>query len=106
MTYELIFSALADSTRRKVLNHVAAGPKSVGDIAALLPISRPAVSQHLAQLKLAHLVSEQRAGTRRIYQVNQAGLNELRTWLDALWDDALNNLKIASENEHAKKSNR
>jgi DNA-binding transcriptional ArsR family regulator len=104
MTYELIFSALADSTRRNVLNHVAAGPKSVGDIAALMPISRPAVSQHLAQLKLAQLVSEHREGTRRIYQINQAGLSDLRSWLDAIWDDALNNLKIKSEAEYAKKS--
>jgi DNA-binding transcriptional ArsR family regulator len=89
-----------------VLNHLAAGPKSVGDIAALMPISRPAVSQHLAQLKRARLVSEQRAGTRRIYQLDQAGLAELRSWLDALWDDALHSLKNASEIEHAKPSKR
>jgi DNA-binding transcriptional ArsR family regulator len=79
MAYELIFTALSDTTRRKVLNHLAAGPMSVGDIAALLPISRPAVSQYLAQLKRAQLVSEQRAGTRRIYQIDQVGLAELRS---------------------------
>ncbi len=106
MTNETIFTALADPTRRQVLNHLAAGPKSVGDIAALMPISRPAVSQHLAQLKRARLVSERRAGTRRIYQLDQAGLAELRSWLDALWDDALHSLKNASEIEHAKTSKR
>jgi DNA-binding transcriptional ArsR family regulator len=106
MTYALIFTALADPTRRQVLNHLATGAKSVGDIAALMPISRPAVSQHLAQLKRARLVSEQRAGTRRIYQIDKAGLTELRSWLDALWDDALQNLKIASETEHARSSKR
>jgi DNA-binding transcriptional ArsR family regulator len=102
MAYEEIFTALADPTRRQVLNHLAAGSKSVGDIAALMPISRPAVSQHLAQLKRARLVSEQRAGTRRIYQIDKVGLIELRSWLDTLWDDALQNLKTASEAEHAK----
>jgi DNA-binding transcriptional ArsR family regulator len=106
MAYEQIFTALADPTRRQVLNHLATGAKSVGDIAALMPISRPAVSQHLAQLKRARLVSEQRAGTRRIYQIDKAGLAELRSWLDTLWDDALKNLKTASETEHAKSSKR
>jgi DNA-binding transcriptional ArsR family regulator len=106
MAYGQIFTALADPTRRQVLNHLATGAKSVGDIAALMPISRPAVSQHLAQLKRARLVSEQRAGTRRIYQIDKAGLTELRSWLDTLWDDALQNLKTASETEHAKSSKR
>ena len=104
MAYEHIFTALSDPSRRMVLNHLASGPKSVGDIAALLPISRPAVSQHLAQLKRAQLVSEHRAGTRRIYAIDPAGLTELRTWLDALWDEALNNLKTASERKYAKQS--
>jgi DNA-binding transcriptional ArsR family regulator len=102
MTYAQLFTALADPTRRQVLNHLAAGPKSVGDIASLMPISRPAVSQHLAHLKRARLVKEQRAGTRRIYQVDPVGLAELRSWLDTLWDDALQNLKKASETKHAK----
>lgn len=106
MAYEHIFIALADPTRRQVLNHLASGAKSVGEIADLMPISRPAVSQHLALLKRARLVSEQRAGTRRIYQIDQAGLIELRSWLDALWDDALHNLKTKSETEHAKSSKR
>jgi DNA-binding transcriptional ArsR family regulator len=106
MAYEQIFTALADPTRRQVLNHLATGAKSVGEIATLMPISRPAVSQHLAQLKRARLVSEQRAGTRRIYQIDKAGLTELRSWLDTLWDDALQNLKTASEAEHAKSSKR
>jgi DNA-binding transcriptional ArsR family regulator len=106
MAYETIFTALADPTRRQVLNHLAGGAKSVGDIAALMPISRPAVSQHLAHLKRARLVSEQRAGTQRIYQIEKAGLIELRSWLDTLWDDALQNLKTASETKHAKSPRR
>jgi DNA-binding transcriptional ArsR family regulator len=106
MAYEQIFTALADPTRRKVLNHLVDGAKSVGDIAALMPISRPAVSQHLAQLKRARLVSEQRAGTRRIYQIDKAGLTDLQSWLNTLWDDALLNLKTASETKHAKSSKR
>jgi DNA-binding transcriptional ArsR family regulator len=104
MTYQTVFSALSDPTRRLVLEHLAAGSKSVGDIAVLMPISRPAVSQHLAQLKLARLVSEQRKGTRRIYQIDQAGLDQLRSWLETLWDDALNSLKTASEVEYEKRS--
>jgi DNA-binding transcriptional ArsR family regulator len=97
MTYELILNALADPTRRKVFESIAIGPKSVGEIADSLPVSGPAVSQHLGVLKLAGLVSERREGTRRIYQIEPEGLIELRQWLDDIWDDGLNKLKKLSE---------
>jgi DNA-binding transcriptional ArsR family regulator len=97
MTYESVLFALNDPTRRQVLQCLVGGPKSVGEIAELLPVSRPAVSQHLGVLKLAQLVSEQREGTRRIYQIDTDGLDELRVWLDGLWGEALTNLKLLSE---------
>jgi DNA-binding transcriptional ArsR family regulator len=108
MTYATVLSALADGTRRQVFEHLALGPKSVGEIAALLPVSRPAVSQHLGVLKSAQLVFETRLGTTRIYQINPDGLTELHTWLNGLWGDALKGLKTLSENtyEHPKSSKR
>ena len=104
MTYETVLSALADPTRRQVFMHLSEGAKSVGDIANLMPISRPAVSQHLAHLRRAQLVRDLRVGTRRIYQIDPTGLNDLRCWLDAMWDDTLLSLKTASETEHAKRT--
>jgi DNA-binding transcriptional ArsR family regulator len=71
----------------------------VGDLAAGLPVSRPAVSQHLRVLKEARLVSEQRLGTRRIYRLDPAGVGELRAWADRFWDDALAAFKLAVEGE-------
>ena len=106
MAYQTIFAALADPTRRQVLQHVAAGPKAVVDIAALMPISRPAVSQHLAQLKLAKLVREERSGTRHVYQIDRMGVDALQSWVDLLWTEALANLKTLSEGEHANRSKR
>jgi DNA-binding transcriptional ArsR family regulator len=100
MTYGYALIALADPTRRCVFEHIVAGPKSVCAIAALMPISRPAVSQHLAQLKLGRLVSETPSGVRRIYAVDPAGVEALRGYLDRVWDDALLNLKALSEALH------
>jgi len=85
----LAFKALSDATRREIFERLAAGPQAVGELAALLPVSRPAVSQHLKALKDAGLVTEQRDGARRIYQIDPAGLGQLRAWLDRFWDDAL-----------------
>ena len=81
--------ALSDPTRRAVFERLRAGPRSVGDLAEGLPVSRPAVSQHLAVLKGAGLVSDRREGTRRLYAIEPDGLGALRTWLDGFWDDAL-----------------
>jgi len=89
--------ALGDPTRRAVFEQLRAGPRSVGELAAGLPVSRPAVSQHLRVLKDAGLVSERREGTRRIYEVAPAGLVELRAYFDQFWSIALDAYKEAAE---------
>jgi DNA-binding transcriptional ArsR family regulator len=99
MAYALALDALADGTRRKVFEQLRDGPLSVGDIAAQLPVSRPAVSQHLRVLKEAGLVSDERAGTRRLYRVEPDGIAELRDYLDEFWDRALAAFKQAVEQE-------
>jgi DNA-binding transcriptional ArsR family regulator len=89
MAYADALAALADPTRRAVFERLRRGPRSVGEIARGLPVSRPAVSQHLRALKRARLVGETRAGTRRLYSVDPAGLAALRGYLDGFWDDVL-----------------
>ena len=83
------FASLADPTRREVLERLSAGPKAVGEIAEGLPVSRPAVSQHLKVLKDAGLVIDRAEGARRIYALDPAGLGPMRAWLDRFWDGAL-----------------
>ena len=83
------FSALADPTRRAVFERIGRAPAAVGDIAAGLPVSRPAVSQHLKVLKDAGLVIDTIDGTRRIYRLDPHGLGALRDWLDGFWRDHL-----------------
>ena len=85
----LAFSALSDPTRRAVFERLAEGPRAVGEIAAGLPVSRPAVSQHLKVLKDAGLVNDRPEGARRVYQIDPKGLGALRAWLDQFWDTAL-----------------
>jgi DNA-binding transcriptional ArsR family regulator len=82
-------AALADPTRRTIFERVATQPSSVGDLARGLPVSRPAVSQHLKVLKEAGLVSESAEGTRRIYRIDPRGIGAMREWLDAQWTRAL-----------------
>ena len=82
-------TALADPTRRAVFERLRHGPASVGEVAATLPVSRPAVSQHLKVLKTARLVIDRPEGTRRVYYIDPDGLGELRRWIDQFWDDAL-----------------
>jgi DNA-binding transcriptional ArsR family regulator len=89
MAYEPAFAALADPTRRRVFEKLSSGPKSVGAIARGLPVSRPAVSQHLRVLKDAGLVADRPEGTRRVYCIDPHGLGLLRKWLDQFWDAAL-----------------
>ena len=89
MAYQNGMRALADPTRQAVLEELRRGPRAVGEIAANLPVSRPAVSQHLRVLKEAGLVSDEQVGTRRIYRVNPAGLAEIRAYLDDFWSQAL-----------------
>jgi DNA-binding transcriptional ArsR family regulator len=89
MAYQESFVALADPTRRGVLEQLRRGPKSVGKIAEGMPVSRPAVSQHLAILKKAGLVADRAEGTRRVYYIDPNGLAGIRIWLDQFWEDAL-----------------
>ena len=81
--------ALGDGTRREIFERLATGPQTVGELAAELPVSRPAVSQHLRVLKDAGLVADRPAGNRRIYYIDPKGLGALRAWLDQFWDGAL-----------------
>ncbi len=84
---------LSDPTRRQVFERLRVGPRSVGDLARGLPVSRPAVSQHLKALKGAGLVTHRSEGTRRIYYIDPEGLGELRRWLDGFWTDALESFR-------------
>ena len=106
MTYEQAaceraFAALADPSRRQVFERLRAGPLPVGDIAKGMPVSRPAVSQHLKVLKEAGLVADRADGTRRIYAIDPQGLAALRSWLDQFWDDVL--MAFAAEVERKPK---
>ncbi|GLQ87734.1 ArsR/SmtB family transcription factor [Dyella flagellata] len=103
MTYESALAALSDPMRRTILERVAATPRSVGEIAQDLPISRPAVSQHLKVLKEAELVREERVGTRRIYHADSAALGELRAYVDHMWRTALGAFSDAVAEENQKK---
>ncbi len=89
MTYQDTFSALGDPTRRQVFEAVAERPQPVGELADALPVSRPAVSQHLKVLSDAGLVECRAEGTRRIYAARPGGLSEMRKWLERYWSDVL-----------------
>jgi len=89
--------ALGDPTRREVFELVAARPRAVGELAAELPVSRPAVSQHLRVLKEAGLVRDEAVGARRIYQLHPEGVAELRSYLDGFWNRSLRAFKAAAE---------
>jgi DNA-binding transcriptional ArsR family regulator len=99
MAYATAMEALGDATRREIMERLRGGPRPVGEIAAGLPVSRPAVSQHLRVLKEAGLVTERKEGTRRIYRVEPRGLADLRAYLDSFWEQALAGFKAAAENE-------
>ena len=104
MTYQShAFAALADGTRRQVFERLASGPSAVGDLAAGLPVSRPAVSQHLKALKAAGLVTDRAEGTRRVYQIDPKGLGALRAWLDQFWAVALDAYAAEVERQEPKK---
>jgi DNA-binding transcriptional ArsR family regulator len=95
--YEQAVTALADPTRRAVFERLRAGPAAVGELADGLPVSRPAVSQHLKVLKEAGLVADERDGTRRFYRIEPAGLAALRDYVNSFWDEALADFKAAAE---------
>jgi DNA-binding transcriptional ArsR family regulator len=88
-TNGVVLDALGDPTRRQIFDSLKAGPRSVGELAEGLPVSRPAVSQHLRVLKEAGLVSDRKEGTRRLYRIDPGGLAGLRDYFDSFWGDAL-----------------
>jgi DNA-binding transcriptional ArsR family regulator len=106
MTYGNALAALADPTRRRIFERLRTGPQAVGALARRMPVSRPAVSQHLKVLKEAGLVADRPEGTRRVYYIDPDGLGALRAWVDQFWDRALENFQAEVEsraNEERKK---
>jgi len=97
MAYGDVLAALADPTRRQIFERLKSGPKPVGTIARKMPVSRPAVSQHLKVLKEAGLVADRPEGTRRVYYIDPNGLGALRAWVDRFWDHALAEFKAEIE---------
>jgi DNA-binding transcriptional ArsR family regulator len=98
-TYEEAMNALGDPTRRAIFEQLADGPKPVGELARSLPVSRPAVSQHLRVLRRAGLVSERPLGTRRVYRIDPEGVVALRAYFERFWDRALADFQAAAEAE-------
>ena len=99
MAYGDAITALGDPTRRAIFERLRGGARPVGELAAELPVTRPAVSQHLRVLKDAGLVSERRIGTRRLYRLEPRGIEELRAYFERFWDDALAAFAEAAERE-------
>jgi len=95
--HSIAFAALADPTRREIFERLAHAPSAVGELANELPVSRPAVSQHLKVLKDAGLVVHRTQGTRNVYEIDPNGLGELRAWLDQFWGEALAAFKAEVE---------
>lgn len=101
MTYESeAWTALADRTRRAIVIELAQGERTVGELTEALPVSQPAVSQHLKVLKGIGLVSDRAEGTRRRYRLNEAGVAALRDQLDAFWKQTLGSFEKHMEDEH------
>ena len=98
-TNGLVLDALGDATRRSIFESLKAGPRSVGELADGLPVSRPAVSQHLRVLKDAGLVVDRKDGARRIYSVDPSGLAGIRAYFDSFWDEALGRFAAAAREE-------
>ena len=99
MAYEAALAALSDPTRRLVFERILAAPQPVASIAEGLPVSRPAVSQHLKILREAGLVTERRSGTRRLHAANPQALGELRAAIEAMWHEALGGMAAAIDKE-------
>ncbi len=93
----MAMNALGDPTRRAIFEQLAGGPKAVGEVAKAVPVSRPAVSQHLRVLKSAGLVSERPEGTRRVYRVDRDGVAALRAYFEGFWDRALADFQAEAE---------
>jgi DNA-binding transcriptional ArsR family regulator len=99
VAYGTRLDALGDPTRRTIFERLVGGERSVGELARELPVSRPAVSQHLKVLKTAGLVHERRDGTRRLYRVEPDGIAELKAYFDEFWVQAMAAFKAAAERE-------
>jgi DNA-binding transcriptional ArsR family regulator len=104
MTYQAALTALGDPTRREIFERLADRPQAVGELAREMPVTRPAVSQHLKILKEAGLVFDRHAGNRRIYQLDPDGVDALRTYLDQFWNRALAAFKATVEQQHEEPS--
>ncbi len=98
-TNGIVLDALGDPTRRRIFESLKTGPRSVGELAGGLPVSRPAVSQHLRVLKEAGLVSDRKDGTRRVYRVAPDGLLLLRDYFDSFWTEALERFRDEARKE-------
>jgi DNA-binding transcriptional ArsR family regulator len=94
------FDALGDRTRREIFERLSSGPRAVGELARELPVSRPAVSQHLKVLKDAGLVNDRAEGNRRVYQIDPIGVSELRAYLEHFWDQSLASFKQAAQSKY------
>ncbi len=101
--YGKAFDALGDPTRRAILEQLIRGPLTVGNLASRLPVSRPAVSQHLRVLKEAQLVSDRHSGTRRIYQISPDSIEKMSAYLATFWERALEQLKTSAEQKPRRK---
>ena len=97
--HNTLLDALGDGTRRQIVEQLGTGPLPVGELARRLPVSRPAVSQHLKVLKDAGLVVDHADGTRRLYQLDPDGATSLHRWLDEVWTTALDAFKAAAERQ-------
>ena len=104
MSYQFALAALGDATRREILDRLRGRELAVGELAATLPVSRPAVSKHLAVLEGAGLVRHVRAGTRSLYSIDTRGLEELRAYLDGFWTDVLIAFAQAASDQAAKEA--
>jgi DNA-binding transcriptional ArsR family regulator len=101
-TYELVLDALGDRTRRQIVEVLRAGPAAVGDLAERIPVSRPAISQHLRVLRACQLVDYESIGTRNVYRLDPAGIREVRVWLDGFWDTVLDQFAQYAAEQSAK----
>jgi DNA-binding transcriptional ArsR family regulator len=106
VAYEQVLTALADPTRRAVFERLRDGPRSLGELARGLPVSRPAVSQHVRVLKDAGLVRERRQGTRRIYSIDPAGLQGLRGYVESFWSGVLDAFAVAANATESSSANK
>ncbi len=95
---EKALDALGNPVRRRIVHILSKGPRAVGEIAAELPVSRPAVSKHLRLLERARVVRHERHGTQNVFELDQAGFDAARHWLEGFWDDALSRFVLLAEN--------